>query len=162
VIRAGTAEDAGAVARVQVRTWQTAYARVFPRERLAELTLDAREAQWRESPPLVAQVGETVVGFVSVGPCHENESVGELFAIYVVPDHWGSGVGRELIAAGEERLRELGYTDAVLWVLEDNPRARQFYERAGWSDDGERRLITILGVEAPEIRYCKQFDPASP
>lgn len=75
------------------------------------------------------------------------------------PDHWGSGVGRELISAGEKRLRELGHVDAILWVLEDNPRARRFYERAGWNDDGGRRSITFLGLEVPEVRYRKQMNP---
>jgi ribosomal protein S18 acetylase RimI-like enzyme len=100
-----------------------------------------------------------VVGFISVGASRDNEAGGELFAIYVDPDHWGSGVGRELMAAGEERLRELGHTDVFLWVLEDNPRARRFYERAGWYDDGGRRQVTFLGVDAPEVRYRKRLDP---
>jgi GNAT superfamily N-acetyltransferase len=97
-----------------------------------------------------------VVGFVSVGASRDADASGELFAIYVEPDHWGTGVGGDLLAAGEQRLRELGHTDAILWVLEDNPRARRFYERAGWSRDGARRPITFLGVEVPEARYRKQ------
>jgi ribosomal protein S18 acetylase RimI-like enzyme len=100
-----------------------------------------------------------VVGFVSVGACREADADGELFAIYVDPDHWGSGLGRELIAAGEERLRDLGLEDSVLWVLEDNPRARRLYERAGWRTDGGRRLVTFLGVEVSEVRYRKQMNP---
>lgn len=158
LIRAGTPADAEAVARVHVRTWQTAYAHVFPPDRLAELSVEARAAQWREQPPLVAEVEGTVVGFVSVGASREGAS-GELFAIYVDPIHWGTGVGRDLIAAGEQRLRELGHTDVVLWVLDDNPRARRFYEQAGWHYDGERRLITFLGVEASEVRYRKGLTP---
>jgi len=142
---------------VQVRTWQVAYAHVFPPERLAELSVEGRTAQWREHPPLVAQVGRTVVGFVSVGECREGDADGELFAIYVDPDHWGCGVGHELIAAGELRLRELGHRDVILWVLEDNPRARRFYEHAGWYHDSERRSITFLGLEVPELRYRKVF-----
>jgi GNAT superfamily N-acetyltransferase len=116
---------------VHVRTWQAAYEHVFPPERLAELSVERRAAQWRESPPLVAEIGGTVVGFVSVGASRDADASGELFAIYVEPDHWGTGVGGDLLAAGEQRLRELGHTDAILWVLEDNPRARRFYERAG-------------------------------
>lgn len=141
---------------MQVRTWQVAYGHVFPPERLADLSVEGHIAQWLEHPPLVAQVGRTVVGFVSVGECSDGDADGELFAIYVDPDHWGTGVGRELIASGEQRLRELGHTDVILWVLEDNPRARRFYERAGWHHDGERR-ITVLGLEVPEVRYRKQL-----
>ena len=161
VIRAGTPVDADAVGRVHVRTWQAAYRHVFPRERLGELSVERRAAQWRESPPLVAEVEGTVVGFVSVGASRDRDANGELFAIYVDPDHWGSGVGRALIAAGEQLLRELGYTDVILWVLEDNPRARRFYERAGWRADGTSRPITFLGIKVPEVRYRKRLGASS-
>jgi GNAT superfamily N-acetyltransferase len=160
MIRAGTSADAEAVARVHVRTWQVAYAHVFPPERLAQLSVDRRAVQWRDEPPLVAQLGGEVVGFVSVGASREADGDGELFAIYVDPEQWGSGVGRELIAAGEQRLRELGHREVILWVLEDNPRARRFYECAGWHHDGERRSITFMGVEAHEVRYRKVLDSA--
>jgi GNAT superfamily N-acetyltransferase len=113
VIRPGTAADAEAVARVHVRTWQAAYAHVFPPERLAELSVERRADRWREWPPLVGVADGVIVGFVSVGASRDDEPAGELFAIYVDPEHWGTGVGRELIGAGEERLRELGHTNAM-------------------------------------------------
>ncbi len=157
MIRPGTPADAEAVARVHVGTWQTAYAHVFPPERLAELSVERRARQWREWPPLVAEMDGVIVGFVSVGASRDDDAAGELFAIYVDPEHWGTGVGRELIAAGEERLRELGHGEAILWVLDDNPLARRFYERAGWHHDGTTRPIEIFGIEVPEVRYRKDL-----
>jgi GNAT superfamily N-acetyltransferase len=157
VIRPGTADDAEGVARVQVETWQAAYAHVLPLEPLRVLTVEGRADGWRRRPPLVAVVDGEIVGFVSVGPSRNHGGDGELFAIYVLPDHWGTGTGRALIEAGENRLRELGHRDALLWVFEDNPRARRFYEAAGWSTDGTTRPITIFGSEVPEIRYRKQL-----
>jgi GNAT superfamily N-acetyltransferase len=157
VIRPGTPADAEAVARVHVRTWQAAYAHVFPATRLAELSVERRAKQWREWPPLVAVVDGVVVGFVSVGVSRDDDAVGELFAIYVDPERWGTGVGRELIAAGGKRLCELGHADAILWVLEDNPRARRFYERAGWHHDGATRSIEIFGLQVLEVRYRKEL-----
>lgn len=142
---------------MHVRTWQAAHAHVFPSERLAELSVERRAAQWREWPPLIADVRGTVVGFVSVGLSRDSDASGELFAIYVDPEHWGTGVGRELMDAGERRLSELGHADVILWVLEDNPRARRFYERAGWYHDGTARPIEIFGTEVPEVRYRKQL-----
>jgi RimJ/RimL family protein N-acetyltransferase len=49
-------------------------------------------------------------------------------------------------------LRE-SWRDATLWVLEDNPRARRFYEREGWSPDGEAKSDAFLGVRVNEVRY---------
>ena len=155
MIRPGTPEDAEAVARVNVETWQAAYAHALPRERLMNLSVQERVAFWRSWPPLVAEVDGEIVGYVAVGTSSEGDGGGELFAIYVHPDHWRTGVGRRLIQAGEERLRTLGHAEAILWVLEDNPRARRFYEAAGWSTDGTTRPIELLGVEVPEILYRK-------
>lgn len=160
MIRQATAADAEAVALVHLETWRVAYAHTFPREALEDMSAErvaARIEMHRRAPPLVAEQDGEIVGFVSVGPGMDHQTDGELYAIYVHPGHWGEGHGYELIAAGEERLRELGHGHAVLWVLEDNPRARRFYERAGWRLDGSRRPTEILGVEVSEVRYEKRL-----
>jgi GNAT superfamily N-acetyltransferase len=160
MIRPGTPEDAEAVARVHVETWRVAYEHVFPPaelERMAVERVDRRAEMHRRSPPIVAEVDGEIVGFVSVGPSTDADTDGELYAIYVSPAHWGTGVGRALMEAAEGRLRELGYGEAVLWVLEDNPRARHFYEAAGWRADGTKRPIEIFSVTVPEVRYAKTF-----
>ena len=157
MIRPGKAEDAIPVARVHVETWQQAYDHVFPRERLAAISAADRARFWEPEHSLVAEVDDKIVGFVSVGPSRDEDAEGELYAIYVHPERWGTGVGRALIEAGEERLRELGHRDVVLWVLDDNPRARRFYEAAGWSTDGTERPIEVFGIEVPEVRYRKRL-----
>jgi ribosomal protein S18 acetylase RimI-like enzyme len=155
VIRPGTAADAEGVALVQVETWQAAYAHVLPHEQLQAFSVERPTEQWRAYPPIVAEVDGEVVGFVSVGASRDDDADGELYAIYVHPDHWGTGVGRALMEAGEAELRRLGHRDVVLWVLDDNPRARRFYERAEWATDGATRGIEIFGAEVPEVRYRK-------
>jgi GNAT superfamily N-acetyltransferase len=156
VVRLGTADDAEGVARVQVETWQAAYAHALPAEQLQALSMEAAVERHRRWPPtFVAEVGGSIVGFVSVGKSRDPDTDGELFAIYVHPEHWGAGIGRELIEAGEDELRRLGHRDAVLWVLDDNPRARRFYEIAGWAVDGARREIEIFGFDVAEVRYAK-------
>jgi RimJ/RimL family protein N-acetyltransferase len=157
VIRPGTPEDAEAVARVHVRTWQAAYAGVLPDEVLSQLSIEQRAALWRRQPPLVAEENAGIVGFVSVGASRDGDADGELYAIYVDPGRWGTGIGRELLAAGESRLRELGYRDVILWVLAQNPRARRFYELAGWQPDGARRDSALVAGSVPEVRYRKEL-----
>jgi len=41
----------------------------------------------------------------------------------------------------------------VLWVLEDNERARRFYDRGGWTADGETRVESIGGEPVKQLRY---------
>ncbi|HEY6055903.1 MAG TPA: GNAT family N-acetyltransferase [Gaiellaceae bacterium] len=95
------------------------------------------------------------MGFASVGPSRDEQGVGELYAIYVLPERWGSGLARELLAAAEAELRGLGYAEATLWVLEANPRARGFYESCGWALDGAAKTDVHLGVDVAELRYRK-------
>jgi GNAT superfamily N-acetyltransferase len=158
VIRPGTADDAEGVARVQIETWQAAYAHALPPEQLQALSVpEAVERHRRWPPDFVAVEGGEIVGFVDVGPSRDRDTEGELFAIYVHPEQWRTGVGRALIEAGEEELRRLGHEEAILWVLDDNPRARRFYEIAGWSVDGAAREIRIFGFDVPEVRYAKRL-----
>jgi len=158
VIRPGTPDDAEGVARVHVETWQAAYAHALPREQLQALSVEEAVERSRRWPPtFVAERDGEILGFVSVGASRDPATDGELFAIYVHPEHWGTGVGRALIEAGEAELRKLGHEDAILWVLDDNPRARRFYELAGWSLDGAARDLHIFGFDVSEVRYAKSL-----
>jgi ribosomal protein S18 acetylase RimI-like enzyme len=162
LVRPATGDDSLAIETVRVRGWQRAYRGIFPDEELDALPID--DVRWRrrlvEPPPgwstLVAEDGATVVGFTSVGPSRDERGLGELYAIYVDPEAWSTGAGRALIERAEERLAER-YEVATLWVLEDNPRARSFYERHGWSPDEARKVVPRLGVRAAEVRYRKQL-----
>lgn len=161
-VRLGTAEDALAIETIRVEGWRTAYRHVFPADELEGMPVDP--ARWRsrlESPPpgwstFVAERDGGVVGFASVGPSRDEHGIGELYAIYVEPSEWSTGAGRVLIERAEGQLAS-EYRQATLWVLEDNPRARAFYERAGWSVDGARKAEPRWGVRAPEVRYRKTF-----
>jgi ribosomal protein S18 acetylase RimI-like enzyme len=150
-----------------VRTWQVAYRGQVPDDFLDALSseIEQRTARWerwireastRRQHQLVAVDGDDhVVGFATFGPQEPlgDPRVGELYAIYVHPDHWGAGYGRALFAAAERGLRADDYTEAVLWVLETNARARRFYEIAGWAADGGRKTDHRGAVELREVRY---------
>jgi len=159
-VRRARPEDAAAVAEIHVRTWQAAYEHIFGADRLAELDVGRRRRGWEralaerpDEPVLLAEQGGRVVAFASVGPSHDEPGEGELYAIYALPAAWGGGAGPELMRESLAALRGLGYRSATLWVLEDNPRARRFYEREGWTLDGTRREGEHLGVVTAEVRF---------
>jgi ribosomal protein S18 acetylase RimI-like enzyme len=158
-VRRARLEDASAIAQVHAETWREAYEHVFGAERLAGVTVEARLAQWErilaagQSDVFVAAPDGVVVGFVSTGDSRDADAEAELFAIYVLPDAWGTGAGSALMRAGIEAMRLRDSGDAVLWVLDDNPRARRFYEREGWTLDGERKEDEYLGLRVAEVRY---------
>jgi GNAT superfamily N-acetyltransferase len=162
VVRTARPADAEAIERIRIRGWQVGYRHVFPAEELDAMKVEwARWTQRIQRPPagwstFVAEGWGRTLGFAAIGPSRDERSVGELFAIYVDPDEWSRGAGRALIARAEERLAE-EYAEATLWVLEDNPRARRFYEAAGWRADGGRKAVERLGVSPPEVRYRKRL-----
>jgi GNAT superfamily N-acetyltransferase len=163
-VRTATAADAEAIGAVQERGWQVAYRHIFPAAELAQGGFIQVE-RWRvrlADPPhgwstFVVEHDATVVGFASVGPSRDERGLGELYAIYVDPEAWSTGAGRALMERCEEQLRS-DYAEATLWVLEDNPRARAFYEHAGWLPDGARKAEERWGVRAPEVRYRKELE----
>ena len=145
-----------------MHAWRSAYRHVLPPERLEAMPID--ETRWlhriNEPPPgwttVVADDGGRVIGFASTGPSRDQQGIGELYAIYVEPGAWSAGAGRALIASAEAALAE-AYGEATLWVLEDNPRARKFYERAGWELEGVRKIEAFLDTEVAEVRYRKRL-----
>jgi GNAT superfamily N-acetyltransferase len=178
-IRREEPDDAEAVASVHVRTWQAGYAGIMPDEVLARLNVAAWAQRRREVgtadrdhpfTTLLAEDGGEVIGFTTFGPYRNNQDrddldhgYGEILGMYVHPTHWGGGVGRELMGAAGAELWRRGWTELRLWVLEDNARARRFYERAGLAPDGERSIYELQrsGGRAPvalsEIRYSARL-----
>jgi ribosomal protein S18 acetylase RimI-like enzyme len=153
-------DDARAIAEVHVRSWRAAYRGVVADEFLDSLDVDRRvemiEGVIRDESKglLVAEQDGHVAGFSMLAASYD-EGWGEVLAIYASPDYWGVGVGYELMAASVEWLQEQGYQRAMLMVLEDNPRARTFYERQGWSLGKRIRIENIGGRDLTEVRYEK-------
>ena len=78
--------------------------------------------------------------------------VGEIYAVYLLPEEWGRGGGRALLGHAISALAAAGFEDASLWVLETNRRARGFYEHEGWRHDGATKQERF-GERVTEVRY---------
>jgi RimJ/RimL family protein N-acetyltransferase len=168
-VRPAGIEDVAEIAEIHVRSWQAAYAGLIPQSYLDSLTPADREPRWaraiqngnasRGGTLLVTDDGDRVVGFAWICESRDADSaagdVGEVRAIYLVPDAWGTGAGRALMTAALGRLTELGYQQATLWVLASNARARRFYAAAGFQPDGAVKDDDSRGFVLREIRYRK-------
>jgi ribosomal protein S18 acetylase RimI-like enzyme len=161
-VRPATPDDAEAIALVHVTTWQEAYRDTFGAalDQLSVADAADRRRAWLEEPAgtftLVGELFGRVAGFANAGPGRDDPSVGELYAIYVLPQSWGTGLGPALMAAALDGLRARGFGEVVLTVLADNPRARRFYEREGWTFEDERGG-EHLGVAVREARYRRRL-----
>ncbi|PZG01697.1 GNAT family N-acetyltransferase [Micromonospora deserti] len=179
-IRHEEPDDAEAVARVHVHSWQAGYAGIVPDEVLRRLNVTVWAQRRRdlgtadpEHPftTLLAERDGALVGFTSFGPYRVDQdradldpAYGELLALYVEPAHWGDGTAPALLAAARAGLAARGWSEYRLWVLADNGRARRFYQRAGLSPDGERSTypVPLSGGRPPvglvELRYAGRLD----
>ncbi len=166
LIRPAQPEDALAVARVHVRSWQAAYRSLLPDEYLDQLRPEDRAARYdfshtdpQKPYTQVAESDGAIMGFATTAPARDGDCAGqgELLALYLAPESWGLGIGHQLAAAARQRLTDEGFAGAVLWVLEGNVRADRFYRKGGWLPDGSQKRDEIWGITVSEIRYRRAF-----
>ena len=135
-MRGARADEAEALAAIQAEASLAALAHIFPPE-LYPFPHDEVSERWREFVAdacyhvLVAEDGGRAVGVAAIRP-------GWLDGLYVAPSHWGTRVAGLLHDAA---LELHGPGECRLWVLEHNTRARRFYERRGWREDGTTRVV---------------------
>lgn len=165
-VRPASPADAAQLATIHVRSWQGAYQGLVPQEYLDRLDPADRVERWRRivrvtdwsrGGVLVLAAGAELLGFASFGPARDEDAdpaqVAQLATIYLLPEGWGKGLGRQLMAAALERLAAAGYAQATLWVLDSNVRARRFYANGGWAEDGAVQQDDSLGFPITEVRY---------
>ena len=166
MVRDALSADAKSIAKVHVASWQEAYIDLMPADFLDSLvkTLQQRATYWasaiesQEAEVLVADIEGSVVGWISIGPCRDEdraaEEFGEVMAIYLLPEYWGKGIGTELWKSGLKRLSDQGCRFITLWVLSKNERAIRFYQRLGAVEDSNsHRTLVRGGIVLDEVRY---------
>jgi len=158
MIRPAKQTDAQALGAVYCLGWQQGYAGLMPQFFLDALTPANCAPKPDHIAPdrrLVAEVEGQVVGTATFGKGRDRDSdgLGEVYALYVLPEHWGTGQGRDLLRVTVEMLKAQGYPGVYLWTLRDNTRARAFYEKAGLQLSGKERELEIAGSYLPEVQY---------
>ncbi|MCW2797391.1 GNAT family N-acetyltransferase [Nocardioides sp.] len=153
ILRPGTEDDAPVVADIWHRAWHLAHAGQVPDGLTAARTLEAfhERTPMRVADTTVAEVEGRVVGFIMV----DGDEVEQVF---VDPDQHGSGVAALLLDEAERQVAATGHGLAWLAVVAGNARARRFYEKHGWSDDGELPYEVSAGGRtyvSPCRRYVK-------
>jgi GNAT superfamily N-acetyltransferase len=139
MIREARADEAEVVAAIQRDASVAAFAHIYPPERYPFPFDDVRR-RWVDA--LASSAVEVVIAEEDGGAVGAAGYRDEwLDGLYVVPPFWGRGVGPELHDYVLERLRERGSERCHLWVLDENHRARGFYERRGWQLNGETRVV---------------------
>lgn len=157
--RPATAADMAAVADLWHEGWHAGHAGHVP-EGLTDLRTLA--AFHERTPP---RVGDTTVAVTDVDQA-EGALLGfvmvvgdEVEQVFVAPAWRGTGVAADLLACAEARIAAAGHDRAWLAVVEGNARARRFYEKCGWVDEGDLPYEVMAGGEtfvSPCRRYVKR------
>lgn len=148
-------------AYVNWQSWQEAYKGLIDQSFLDALTLEQCEEIARRWPDnvFIAKDGGKVVGFSAYGRYRGDdlEDAGEIIAIYVLKEYYGTGAGRLLM---DRALSMLDQKKVALWVLKGNRRAERFYEKCGFRFDGAEKTL-LIGSPVTERRMVLIRQPDS-
>jgi ribosomal protein S18 acetylase RimI-like enzyme len=161
-IREAQIEDSAAIAKVHIDSWRTTYKGIVSDDYLSALSYQEREQKWQEffqatdhfQFAYAAEVGSNqIVGFAVGGVNHDEAAdyQGELYAIYILHEYQGKGIGRRLTEAVARRLLQGGRSSMSVWVLARNPACR-FYESLGGKRLHEKE-IEIGDTTLIEVAY---------
>lgn len=154
-------DDFNAISCIYASSWRAAYKDIVPREYLDGLS----DTHWSDTlsscswDSFVAVIDGKYVGTTSVSPARDEamSGWGEIISIYLLPEYIGKGLGKRLLDTAVSELTKMGCVKIYLWVLEDNIKARIFYEKNGFMASPDKILINVGGRDLTEIRYIYSF-----
>ncbi|WP_315926140.1 GNAT family N-acetyltransferase [Mesorhizobium sp. SP-1A] len=155
-IRKAEPRDAGQIAEVHLEAWRGAYSGIIPHKTLTSM-INRRGSDWwanairRAAVVLVVEIGGTIAGYATIGRNRAKalKQQGEIYELYLRPEYQGIGLGSRLFGAARRALSDHGLKGMVVWALEENQNALDFYAGAGGRDVAE-------GVEVFEQKALKK------
>ncbi len=160
-VRRALGADTETVARIHIASWKVSYRGIMPDDVIAQTDLKYRTAFWAERiadqewPIFLIEASGEGVAFCHMIPTKDPDDdphrVGHITSLHMLPQLRGIGYGRALLELVFKEFRQRGMAEVTLWVLEENTKARQFYEKHGFRLDGGRKMYPQTTV--PEVRY---------
>lgn len=148
------------LSRVYAQAWKSAYSKFLPRDYLFSI----KENAWFEYlsgalPNLwLASEGGQITGVCTYGPARDKayRTWGEIASLYLLPQACGKGTGQKLLLASMDSLNAMGFHNIYLWAFKENFPARRFYEKNGFSPNGDKMLESFGGRELYSVRFVYQ------
>ncbi|HEY0950892.1 GNAT family N-acetyltransferase [Nocardioides sp.] len=168
-VRVAWADDAPAIAEVQLRTWRETYAGIVPAEALpGPDQVESAAAAWRASLTqprdarnrvLVALERNRVVGLAITTPASDPDcdpvADAELREIAVDPGERGRGHGSRLLQAAIDTMQADRFTRAVTWTMATDDALRGFLAEAGWAPDSAHRELDLDGEGTTRVKQVR-------
>lgn len=164
MIRKAKVEDGDRIAGIEVESSRYAYKDILSEDFLyRDLTVESRtpvHKYWISENRFEEYVYEdqdtgVIKGMMGIGMCEDEDKkdVFELHFLYIDPDFLRIGTGSEMLQFFEREGRARGYSEFVIWVLEDNDMGKNFYAKNGYVPDGKEKIFKRWNKR--EIRYVK-------
>lgn len=163
-IRLAILDDAKYCANIHAASWNFAYSDIVAKE-----IIDKHNSRWpmiwdkllinNIDSHYVIKLDDLIIGFLTITVARDddlNESFYEIVGLYLVPEHIGAGYGKQTMDWIKKEIKSRGYDKISLWVLEENNRARRFYEKLGFKADGKIKPSGL--AETLEVRYICNCD----
>lgn len=154
--------DAEALAQVHVTAWRETYAGLLPEAYLARMSEAMHAGRFarrllRPGPDdvtLAAGGRGGLVGYAEGGPSRRRRpEEAEIATLYVLRSAQGLGLGAGLLTSVARSLASRGARTLMISVLQDNHRARAFYERMGGRPEPARSEAGPGGGRVSEVAY---------
>lgn len=150
-------DDRNVISNIYEESWRYSYKGILPQEYLDSIP----KGRWCKNfdrnglYTLIMEKDGVIIGSASfcASRFKEYADYGEIVSIYLLPAYIGKGYGKQLFDTAVNELTNLGYKKLFLWVLEDNSRARRFYEAQGFTVTENILNDNIGGKDVREIQY---------
>jgi ribosomal protein S18 acetylase RimI-like enzyme len=163
-IRKAIPEDAYNFAVCHISCWQSAYKNIVLHEYLENMSTE-KEKRVENYKNKLANQGdckyycvmhaERMIGFIIINIRHNEDksSIGEIWAIYLIEEFCGKNYGKKLLDYAINELKRMEPKEIILWVFEENHRARHFYEKNNFKNNGIKREVDWYGKPLVELQY---------
>ena len=162
IIRKAIPGDEQVLAYIQTESWKAAFAGILSPEELVRCT-NLQKAEQMYHGVLRREGCNMAIELVNDHPhciaawgtnrCDLGNAVGELICIHSLQNNWAKGYGSAMMEFVLAQLQQANYESVILWVFEENTRARKFYEKHGFELTEQKKLANGIS----ELMYMKNF-----
>ena len=150
-------DDLGQISSIYEQSWRKTYKGMLPSRYLKKIP----EGNWTErinhfcSRSMVMVSAGEYIGTVSFGECRMEQysGWGEIYSLYLLPQYTGKGLGKRLMDRALSEMKEKGFTNILLFALEQNLTARKFYENYGFTLSGDMMKKKFGHKNVTQVMY---------
>ena len=162
IVRSAVLSDAEATARLNFDTWETSFRGLVPDEWMNKRNVVQHIEQFKKrfatvgyAGMHVAELDGKVIGFADGGATRDKNLPfdAELYAIYILKEHQGKGIGQALFRAVMAKAAKDGFHAIIAKTFSTSPFRRFYEKQGGMVVPGYREDWEAPGVKVPLVAF---------